>query len=216
MVFYLLREFKVREKSISIEFKKVGIHFWIMLCIYFLIVCLFSLVTIYTDNVLTGFIAFFFALVGGYFFMKYIEKNIRNKSGKEIDRYKKRLSIIRELLKEFNLYSEKQVKYLLDLNNKQMNDWNFSSKIFKPIAIVISTTVVPTLMIAIKWIYDHAKTSYDVITYSGLILLSILIILGIVFMIKPFVESILDKDFSDFRSLQGLLEDIYLVDFCSK
>lgn len=211
MIWYLLREVKKEEKGSTLNsFKRVLLIKYMFI---FIPISLFNGYAIYKNNAMITFIVLVIFGISTYVFIYNHKKSLEKTFGSDYERYKKRIDIIRDVLIKMELYSAEKVKYIIDLNNERKKNWKFSESISKPFATILTTVLIPTITLLLKWIFDHANITNDVIKYAGIVVTIILLLLGLVYLFKPILENYLDKEYLEFESLQNMLEDIFLIDF---
>ena len=98
-------------------------------------------------------------------------------------------------------YSGKKNKQLIELINDQKEQWRFSIRIKKVLSVVTTSLLVPIVTLIYKWLFDNVKPIDQIIIYVGLIITTILVILGISFMIVPLFINKIDKEYKEFNRL---------------
>lgn len=145
---------------------------------------------------------------------KIIIKDSINNYEENIKKYHKKLECLRGVLKkkEFNLYNEKKIFLLLKVCDERLSKQDTFSKLFKPLGKVFIDVILPILTFLLGVSYENLDFTMFLIL-SGIIIFSIFYIVGIAYMIFPFVEGALNKDRYILKSLRSELYDIYILDF---
>lgn len=207
MLWYLLYEMK--------KIEKVGnnILLWIKTILIFLPFIIGLGYAVYNNNVVLAYLVdmVLFAFIYAYFKRK--DKKYSENTKSDYEKYKIKLDKFRKILEAYELNSGKQVKKLLELSNEQKTKWKLSGELSKPFSYVIVSVIAPTLILILKWLFDHSSLSNEVIQYSIIVIFSIIILIGFGFMVKPLIISIIDKESHNFGKLSDYLQDIYLLDY---
>lgn len=213
MIWYVLAEYKKREKEKEIHFRELGVEFWSKFLLVFIPISIVNLYAIIVNNFIISSIGIIVFLVAAYFGSKSVDKKLDKKFGSGLERYKKQLDILRDVLKELELYSKAKIEYLIAQNGSKKEQWKFSTKVFKPFAAVTTTFLIPVISIILSSIFNNTELTDSVLMFIIIVIAIILTLLCIGYMLMPFVISLVDKEYLGFNSLQSLLEDIYLLDF---
>ncbi|HBV98058.1 MAG: hypothetical protein JL50_00870 [Peptococcaceae bacterium BICA1-7] len=213
MIWYLLKDFKYREKEKMNFITLLGIKFWVRHIAVFVLICSLNILAVHKTNFVMSAVGYIILITYAIYFVKNTELVMEIKFGNALGRYKKRLSVLRNVLKDMDLYSDSKIHYIIELVDKQKNQLQYSKNIFKPFTIVMSTILIPLILGTLNWIYKYMKNIDEIVFYTGLIIALILALLSIAYMVKPIIADFIDKEYYSFNSLQSMLHDIYLMDF---
>lgn len=213
MLWNLLTEFKEVEKENALRFRDLGPKFLAPPIFIITAIIISSIYTIHTTTVWVEIVTCIVILVTTYYWVKNSNDSINKKFGNQIKRYTTKINLFRQLIRKLNLYSPKKIEYLIELSKQRKLIWKISDEIFKPFKSLFLLVIIPIFISILNTTFNKLKTFNEIFVYGILILLALLILICLLYMIKPLTVSLLDKEYTNYNTLQALLEDIYLMDF---
>jgi len=213
MIWYILQKFESRDKEKINILTEYGLKYLAKQIIPFIIIYSFYAYEFLKSNLLLSAVGYIILMAYSFHFIKKTAALTDRQIDSGLQGYKRRLDILRDTLKEMELYSSERVEYILELVQEQKTKWLHSKNFLKPFTIIMSTTILPMILIALKSIFEHINTVNEIVFYLGLIVSLILLFISIIYMIHPFLTDFFDKEYFSFDRLQSMLHDIYLIDF---
>ena len=207
---YLFDEFKKKIKNEKLIVKHLKLWWWITTSILTLIALFFAIdpfhwKVAYTFYLLSLFIVFFVIVFG-------IFSVLKNKYGGKYEFNKTKRGFLIDILKKEGFYKAKKIEYLIQMINDILDSLKITKELFRPLISFFLVIVFPLLM----WRFNKSDVSKNLIKSFPLILTILFQLLGYFYLLKPIVESILDRNYFALKEFQFMLKDIYLTDFCGE
>ncbi len=215
MIWYILTKYQKAEKDNMNSFKGTKLKPIVLITymLFFVILAALNFYAIVKNSFIYSSIAGFSQMIAGFIFIHIINKKTSDEIDNDLKIYYLKLGLLRDILRELKLYSGKKNKQMIEMISDQKEQWRFSVGVKKVLSVVTTSFLIPIVTLIYKWLFDNVKPIDQIIIYIGLTITTILVILGIAFMIVPFFINKIDKEYKEFNRLQSMLEDINLIDF---
>lgn len=206
----LLERYKNKLKAARLIVKYLKSWWWIVASILALITAFFCINPFRWNADLAYILYCAFAFILGSFIVVGIYLVLKNKYGGKFNFNEQKRGFLIDILKEEGFYQKEKIDYLIKIIDGFIDSLKISKELFKPIAAFLVTFFIPLSV----WWFTLPENLPVIKKELPSILIVCTQLFGLVYLLIPIVESIVNRDYYIYKDFQSMLKDIYLTDFC--
>ncbi len=200
--------FKQNDMKFFIRYLKW--YVWVIFLLLLVGTSFFFYKFISTQNGLYFVIECGFAVLSGGYFGYEMRKSVLSNIGDNTDVFEHKIISMRNVLKQRKIDNMEQIDLLINQINEELPELKLSDKFRKSVYAIGTVLLVPSISLISKWLLD----SYDEGIYMVVMVLAIVMMLiGLFYIIKPLLESVIDSPYKKMKILKRMLEDVKMLDF---